>query len=898
MASISIRFSRLRGLIYRHRILSVLFVGLIMFSAFSFVSAGPLDVLQSAASTTDTVLDDQLLDPSKWLPLLLVALGTIINALAWAVGKMIVLVLGMLIIPILGYNNFGDSNIINVGWPLVRDVVNMFVIIILLVIAIKTMLGLKDAKWGQQLPRLFLAIVAVNFSRTLTLLMIDVGQVIMFTFVNALRDIAAGNFVGLFEINSFMGMSEDAALQASAKGGLGAFGYLGSAYLTLGLLIAVLSVLVLMGLIFIYRIVILWILVILSPLAFFLGGIQDIVKQAGGKYGEWWSKLTGAIMLGPILTFFLWLALAAASNGSIAAAERFPTTTSADVESAGLYTEIFEVEKLTSLFVALVLIMVGFQAASGAAQSIGGIAGKYISEEGGKKLVGGAVGAPAALAYRGGKFAATQGARQAERRYGAGTTLGKGITQAGAALRNIPLVGGIAGGAVMKLGGRVETTAKGVTDAGVTAAQGRVKEMGGTEFMENAKALSRPDEIPMSRRDDMDQVAFKVATDKKTQKKLKEELGEEKGNKVIQNAINRMEAPGVKDRIVGDDEGRKKALDTAKQRHMQNLMPDPADRGTPKRQKAMQDIVDDSDFKRDNLSEAAVQDPDVIAALQKKVSRTIVDSKTGATTQVTQWDEVLNGNGVSSAVKEAALKGPKVPANTPANPTARQDHMTNAADVTLESNFRGERIDPSTLTAAEMNVGVAGVPPDPNKVAKAAIQSGADLTGFQTNPVAQAEFKTQATSLRNDAVTAGNVQEVKKIDKAVFAATGNAVEGFGADPAGNIPSNRRPAMREAISSNPQLIVNMAPQIAQGAMSGGNDSTQIVADTISVSDIEGLLAKHDSATSAADMAKFKTAASVVVNALNTEITRRATGGATPPKALVEKLKKAQLVHSSI
>ncbi|MCH8049597.1 hypothetical protein IH979_02705, partial [Patescibacteria group bacterium] len=235
--------------------------------AAALVAVGLISVI---AYSAQAITGAEIASAANPLNLLMVGLAIIINWIAWAVGKLIVIVIGMIVIPILGYNNFGDSNIINIGWPLVRDVVNMFVIIILLVIAIQTILGIAKASISQQLPRLFLAVIAVNFSRMFTVLMIDAGQVVMFTFVNALRDIAAGNFIGLFQINSFMGFSPEQSFNALTQGGISAGGFLGSAYITLSLLLMVLGVLLIMAVVFIYRIVILWILVILSPVAFFL----------------------------------------------------------------------------------------------------------------------------------------------------------------------------------------------------------------------------------------------------------------------------------------------------------------------------------------------------------------------------------------------------------------------------------------------------------------------------------------------------------------------------------------------------------------------------------------------------------------------------------------------------
>ncbi|MBU4315457.1 hypothetical protein KJ673_03585, partial [Patescibacteria group bacterium] len=323
-------------------------------------------------------------------------------------GKLIVLLLGAIIIPILSYNNFGDSAVVDIGWPLVRDVVNMFVIVVLLVVAVQTIVGYGQSKWEQQLPRLFLAIVLVNFSRLICLVMVDVSQIVMFTFVNALRDIAAGNFMSLFQLNEFVSVNTDFMAMMSASqnstgvstiDGASMTNLLMTSYATLALLGMVLGTLAILVVVYVYRIVLIWVLMILSPIAFFMKGLEGIVSEGKSKYDEWMKMFVGAVTLGPILTFFLWLGLAAASAGPIATSEGMNFEGTKDVPT--LLAGAFATDKFLSVIIGMILIMAGFKVASGAASAMGNIAGKLVTEDAGKKMFKGALTLPASTAYRG-----------------------------------------------------------------------------------------------------------------------------------------------------------------------------------------------------------------------------------------------------------------------------------------------------------------------------------------------------------------------------------------------------------------------------------------------------------------------------------------------------------------
>lgn len=292
-----------------------------------------------------------------------------------------------ILVPILQYNNFAGSRVIDLGWTLVRDVMNMGVIIILLALAIMTMLNVGRANWRQQIPALFIAVAAMNFSRLLCGLLIDLSQVIMFTFVNAILDIGAGNFAQLLGLTNVgnLNFSEGAGSPVLSGGAA-----LGSAVLQLALMMAVFAVLVCLAIAFLWRIVILWVLVILSPIAFFFRFAPDVIDIGFGKGGDWWGKFTGALVMGPMLSFFLWLALALSSSGNLLSAEGFPEP-AAGSTAFGNILDSLSSSSIGATLLALIFLVVGMDMAGKSASALGGVASQLINEGMGRKIVKGSL---------------------------------------------------------------------------------------------------------------------------------------------------------------------------------------------------------------------------------------------------------------------------------------------------------------------------------------------------------------------------------------------------------------------------------------------------------------------------------------------------------------------------
>lgn len=227
-------------------------------------------------------------------------IGNGVAVIVWLLGRVLVIVIN-LVVWVAQYNGFIKSSAVSQGWIIVRDICNMFFIVILLIIAFGTVLNQEKYSWKHLLPKVLLAAVLINFSKLICGLLIDFGQVVMLSFVNGFRDIAGGNFANMAGISRLLGVS-------SNSGEVTVLSLAGTYVMALLYVIVALVVMVVILFILVIRIVMIWILVVLSPLAYFLHAVPGKGESYAGK---WWEQFTSYVVSGPILAFFIWLSFVA-----------------------------------------------------------------------------------------------------------------------------------------------------------------------------------------------------------------------------------------------------------------------------------------------------------------------------------------------------------------------------------------------------------------------------------------------------------------------------------------------------------------------------------------------------------------------------------------------------------
>ncbi|HCM45640.1 MAG TPA: hypothetical protein DIS54_02320, partial [Candidatus Veblenbacteria bacterium] len=238
-----------------------------------------------------------LSDSIAWLLLLI----------AGIIGELTITLIGLLV-DVAQFNNFIDAPAVAKGWGIVRDVCNMFFIVILLLIAFGSVFRIEEYQYKKILGKLLIMAVLINFSKSIAGFFIDIAQVVMLTFVNGFKEAAAGNIIIGFGIKEMFNFASNISNDTEASGqGLSGLEYLAAAFLALVTITITCIVVGIYLVVFLLRIVALWFLIIISPIAYALSAFPGDAKKYSS---QWWDYFGKYVTTGPILAFFLWLSLA------------------------------------------------------------------------------------------------------------------------------------------------------------------------------------------------------------------------------------------------------------------------------------------------------------------------------------------------------------------------------------------------------------------------------------------------------------------------------------------------------------------------------------------------------------------------------------------------------------
>ncbi|MCK5061608.1 hypothetical protein KAR28_03585 [Candidatus Parcubacteria bacterium] len=291
------------------------------------------------------------------------AVGYLAGIVIWIEGKFISLTMWA-IIHIAPYNNFINEESIIEAWVIVRDFCNMFFILILLLIAFASILQYENYSIKRLLPKLILMAILINFSRMICGIIIDAGQIVMLTFVSAFAD-GGGNFAQHLGIDKYLSMVHGTQWTADVSL-FSTLGALGAAIVVMAVAAVVMVVLLCVLMI---RIVMIWIYIVLSPLAFLLSAFPGGQKYAA----QWWRDFTTQVVAGPLLAFFIWLALITSAQ--------VKHLSGADISTLQCFgpNEILCPGEFINFLVAIGMLVGGLAATSKLGGAIGAAAGKGIA---------------------------------------------------------------------------------------------------------------------------------------------------------------------------------------------------------------------------------------------------------------------------------------------------------------------------------------------------------------------------------------------------------------------------------------------------------------------------------------------------------------------------------------
>lgn len=224
------------------------------------------------------------------------------SAIGWVIANIIIgffsaflgigaILLGWAIDPWFIKYGYTKGGIVDIGWPIVRDLANMMLVLALIAIALGTALRISEYEVRKALPRFLWVALLINFTPVILGVFVDAANIVMNFFLEG--------FVGADAIkNSFSnflhGMSTNNIFDPAF--------WLELMMIGLFSLLAFITFL-LYAILFIFRRIAIWIMVIISPLAF-VAWIFPVTRQF---WGIWYRQFVQWTIIGISAAFFLWL---------------------------------------------------------------------------------------------------------------------------------------------------------------------------------------------------------------------------------------------------------------------------------------------------------------------------------------------------------------------------------------------------------------------------------------------------------------------------------------------------------------------------------------------------------------------------------------------------------------
>lgn len=206
---------------------------------------------------------------------------------------------------------------INTAWSFVRDLFNLFFILIIVLIGLSVILGVGKFNNKAMLVKVAFGAMLINFSKPITLFVIDLSQIFMNFFAEAITQMQfAAQLSHIIDFKKIALISMDGSALSSNTA------YMVTIMIVIVMIVIMTVMIFYLAISLIVRMVAFWILIVLSPLAMF--GVATEGTFFGGSWkNDWFQKLSSWCFYGPTLLFFLWLTiiLISALAGAMEASE-------------------------------------------------------------------------------------------------------------------------------------------------------------------------------------------------------------------------------------------------------------------------------------------------------------------------------------------------------------------------------------------------------------------------------------------------------------------------------------------------------------------------------------------------------------------------------------------------
>lgn len=261
---------------------------------------------------------------------------------------------------------------VTVGWETIRDFCNMFYVFFLLLIAFGTIVGSGTYNYKSLLPKFVISLFLINFSKIITLIVIDVGQVFLF---------GMAAWLGTFSGSEGSGAALTGIVNAFKMTFANIENPTFSDIMTIIFAVVYTFVLAIIYLILaaflLFRLVMFVVLVIVSPFAFF----SMVLPSMRPYTSKWKGMLFSNSISGAVFVFFVYISAMMAktlTENPITNSSTTTAATSTDVSTLGDISKMQYMEPFLAMIIPHVVAMGLLLFSVSAATMVGAYGSKYI----------------------------------------------------------------------------------------------------------------------------------------------------------------------------------------------------------------------------------------------------------------------------------------------------------------------------------------------------------------------------------------------------------------------------------------------------------------------------------------------------------------------------------------
>lgn len=204
---------------------------------------------------------------------------------------------------------FSKMEVVNTGWTITRDLVNMFFILGIVIIAFATILKIETYNIKALLPKLIIMALLINFSFVISGMIVDASNVTFKFFRNGIENDNIGKaLISIAGADKAM-FGTDTETHDKEGNRIITTKTLSSTEKVTSLAFSIVMIgltgfVLLKGAVLLFtRVIALWVLIIFAPIAWFFSIFPALATHSK----KWWTQLLGWSFFAPIYMFFIYL---------------------------------------------------------------------------------------------------------------------------------------------------------------------------------------------------------------------------------------------------------------------------------------------------------------------------------------------------------------------------------------------------------------------------------------------------------------------------------------------------------------------------------------------------------------------------------------------------------------